>query len=448
MTLRYAGKIKTNRSKDMITPPISLTFFFIGLLLSLSLAPLLLPKFWHLYEKHILGFWSGGCAICLSHYFGFEQTFGWLWAMLLHEYMPFIVLVIAIFTINSGFHLDIQAPSTPFYNITILTVASLCSSIIGPTGASMVFLRPLIRMNSARQHKVHTILFFIFTVANVGGALTPLGDPPIFIGFLKGVDFFWPTKHLLAPFGLTMVMLLGLYGIIDCYLWSKEEKTPKISRVNIFITGKRNFVFLFCMILAVPLSTMVSFPKIRLGTEVVQLNFIIRDILLLGLAFFSYRTTSPDIRRRNHFSWAPLSEVASVFLAIFTTMIPVSLILDAGRHGPLSGLFHMVDQGPFAYFWLSGLLSAFLDNAPTYLLFFQLAGDNASDLMKNVVTLQAISLGTVLFGAVTYIGNTPNLVIRSIAKQHDIPMPSFLGYLGWSSLFLLPVFYILSLVFF
>jgi Na+/H+ antiporter NhaD/arsenite permease-like protein len=423
-------------------------FFFVGLLLSLSFIPLLFPKLWHRYENYILSFWGVGCCVALIKMFGWSVFSHWFLEMISHDYIPFTVLLVAIFTINSGFHIDLKTTPSPLKNGIILAVASIFSSIIGPTGSSMIFLRPLIRINKDRKHQTHTIVFFIFTVANVGGALTPLGDPPIFIGFLNSVDFFWPIKYLFHPFCLVMACLLLIYFFIDTFFWKKETLIPGDSSITCSIQGKRNIIFLLAVIVLVPLSSYLSLGSVIIAHIKLEMSHLVRDGFLLLFAICSYLITPKDIRHKNHFSWAPLSEVARVFLAIFTTMIPVTLLLQKGGNGPMSGLFKLMDHGPKAYFWLSGTLSAFLDNAPTYLLFFRLAGDNAKELMQNVSILQAISLGTVLFGAMTYIGNAPNLMIRSIAKQSQIAMPSFVGYIGWSCLFLLPVLFLLSLLFF
>lgn len=425
----------------MLVPAQSI--FFLGLLLSLSFCPLTTPHFWHKHEKKIILFWGIGCIFSLNYTFGLSKSFNLLADMLLHEYIPFIVLVCAIFTINSGLHINLNMKASPVKNVLVLTVASLFSSIIGTTGASMLFLRPLIRMNHERKYKTHNIIFFIFSVANIGGSLTPLGDPPLFIGFLNGVDFFWPTKHLFMPFLITIIILLLTYFLIDKYLWKKEIiPLEKAKSINISIEGKKSFIFIFLMIILIPFSSHLSSKIIHFGAQEVLLSNILRDALLIILSIASYFLTKQEIRHKNHFSFAPLSEVSILFLAIFTTMIPITFIINAGASSSLRL------SSASSYFWISGILSAFLDNAPTYLVFFTLAGGNAQSLMQSVSTLQAISLGTVFFGAMTYIGNTPNFIIRSIAKQSQITMPSFIGYLGWSCIILLPIFFIISMIFF
>ncbi|PKN42420.1 MAG: sodium:proton antiporter, partial [Deltaproteobacteria bacterium HGW-Deltaproteobacteria-18] len=306
------------------------------------------------------------------------------------------------------------------------------------------------------KYKVHTIVFFIFLVANIGGSLTPLGDPPLFLGFLKGVSFFWTTQHLFVPFVVMSIILLGLYFVIDTVLFNKEGRpeSPDAGQDGkLRLEGTFNLLLLAGVVGGVLMSGMW---KPEGGVTVyhvhMELQNIARDILLLVLAFVSLKTTAAEIRRRNEFNWEPIVEVAKLFAGIFITMIPAIAILRAGMDGALSSLISLVSVDGVAnnamYFWLTGALSSFLDNAPTYLVFFNTAGGDAQFLMEHVHTLMAISAGAVFMGANTYIGNAPNFMVRSIAESSGIKMPSFFGYMAWSVGILVPCFVLMTFLFF
>jgi Na+/H+ antiporter NhaD/arsenite permease-like protein len=436
---------------------------FIGILLSIAIFPLVAPSFWHHNFGKISAFW--GAAFLLP----FTLVFGWQLALfeLLHvallEYIPFIILLLALFTVAGGVRLKGRLRGTPVVNTGILLLGTMIASWMGTTGAAMLLIRPIIRANEWRQHRVHTIVFFIFLVANIGGSLTPLGDPPLFLGFLKGVSFFWPTTHMFLPMVMLSVLLLVIYFLLDSYLFNKEEmKEPPQEPASenaepeeaLGLEGSANLLLLVGVIGAVLMSG-VWRPDVAIDIYhvEVELQNLTRDALLIGIAVFSWQMTPKASREANGFSWFPIVEVAKLFAGIFVTIVPAIAILKAGTNGAMSGLVNMVnvDGQPVnsMYFWLTGILSSFLDNAPTYLVFFNTAGGDADILMGPMAqTLLAISAGAVFMGANTYIGNAPNFMVRSIAEERGIAMPSFFGYMAWSGLILLPLFGLVTLVFF
>lgn len=321
----------------------------------------------------------------------------------------------------------------------------------------MLFIRPLLRANDNRRHNAHVVIFFIFLVGNIGGALTPLGDPPLFLGFLKGVDFFWPTTHLLLPMLTVTVALLVIFYFLDRYFYNKES-TPRrdpTPDAKLRLVGGWNIFLLSGVVGAVLLSgTWKPGVSVELFGTPLALQNVLRDAVLLSIAVVSYFGTPVKIHKANHFSWGPIVEVAKLFAAIFVTIIPAIAILQMGKSGALAPLVDLVtgaDGQPnnAAYFWLTGLLSSFLDNAPTYLVFFNLAGGEAQQLMTTLATtLVAISAGAVFMGANTYIGNAPNFMIKAVAEHRGVRMPSFFGYMGWSIAVLLPLFFVITLIFF
>jgi Na+/H+ antiporter NhaD/arsenite permease-like protein len=321
----------------------------------------------------------------------------------------------------------------------------------------MILIRPMIRANAERRHNVHVFVFFIVLVSNIGGSLTPLGDPPLFLGFLKGVDFLWTMEHLLPATIVSGAYLLAIFWLVDRYMWSKEAEPPMASAVprQVRIEGAQNMLYLAGIVGAV-LASGVWETDIAFSAFGIELPFngLTRDAVLIGIAALSLRTTPKRIRIENAFSWLPIREVAVLFAAIFVTIIPVLAMLQAGRDGlfaPLLDLVTQPDGGPrnWAYFWLTGSLSSYLDNAPTYLVFFNLAGGDPEALMTTLApTLLAISCGSVFMGANTYIGNAPNFMVKAIAEDRGIRMPGFFGYMLWSGVILLPIFVAMTFVFF
>jgi len=322
----------------------------------------------------------------------------------------------------------------------------------------MILVRPLIQANAARLYNVHVVIFFIFLVGNIGGALSPLGDPPLLIGFLHGVDFFWTTQHLWQQTAFIAGVVLAIFVAVDLWHYRKDRRITTVGENvparNLRVRGGLNLV-LFAAVVAAILISAVWKPGISFDVHgtALPLEKLLRDGALLGLAVLSVALTPDEHREANGFTWEPILEVAILFAGIFTCLIPVIAMLNAGKAGAFAWLISAVtatDGLPHevAYFWLTGILSAFLDNAPTYLVFFELAGGDATTLMGPLArTLTAISLGSVFMGALTYIGNAPNLMIYAIAIERGIKMPSFFGYMLWSSLVLVPTFALLTFIF-
>lgn len=431
---------------------------FAGILLSIAILPLLLPQFWHDHFGKVSAFWALAFLAPFTAVHGFDLALYELLHTLLLEYVPFIILLFALFTVAGGVRLRGSLQGTPAVNTGMLLIGTAIASWMGTTGAAMLLIRPMIAANAWRQRKVHVIVFFIFLVANIGGSLTPLGDPPLFLGFLKGVPFFWPTTHMLPPLLMVGSVLLVVFYFLDRWLYARETAQPPARRQSdqkLAIEGGFNIVLLGGVVCAVLLSGLWR-PGVEITVYHVHLELqnLARDVLLLFVAFLSWRLTSAESRKANSFTWFPIVEVAKLFVGIFVTIIPAIAILKAGTDGALGGLVAMVttaDGAPndLVYFWLTGILSSFLDNAPTYLVFFNTAGGDPALLTGAMAsTLLAISAGAVFMGAMTYIGNAPNFMVKSIAEQSGIAMPSFFGYMAWSIVFLLPLFALTTVVFF
>lgn len=431
---------------------------FVGILLSIALFPLFLPSFWHNHFGKVSAFWA--FTFFIPAFFSMDvQSLTALFShVLLGEYIPFIVLLLALFTITNGIRIEGTWNGTPFSNLSLLLFGGLIASFIGTTGASMLLIHPLLKANAWRKEKAHLVIFFIFIVSNIGGALTPLGDPPLFLGFLNGIDFFWTTAHLFVPFSIVMVLLLIVFFGVDSFFYKKEKKpfeaNSKANNRKLQISGEINILILFGVLGAVLMSGFwKSNIMVSLGVDEVPLENLLRDLLLILLTFLSFVSSKKRDLIANDFSWAPMLEVAKIFFTIFITVAPVIHMLKAGLEGPFASLISLTtcDNEPqnAVYFWLCGILSSFLDNAPTYLVFFNMAGGNATTLMGPCsATLVAISCGAVFMGAMTYIGNAPNFMVRSIAEQRGVPMPGFFGFMAWSSAILVPIFILLTMLHF
>ncbi len=432
---------------------------FAGILLSIAMGPLFFPHFWEHHYGKITAFWAALVVLPLTLGFGFgEALYAVLHTMLL-EYMSFIILLFALFTISGGILVSGNIHGTPMVNTGLLLIGALLASVVGTTGASMILIRPIIRANDDRRHNVHVIVFFIFLVSNIGGSLTPLGDPPLFLGFLRGVDFFWTTTHLAAPAAFGGGLVLAIFFLLDTWLYRKEESRPPLpdptpdSRIRLL--GLVNLPLLLGVIAAILMSGIWR-PGIQFTVHGVELELqnILRDVIIVVLALVSLVISRSEYREANGFNWGPILEVAKLFAGIFICIIPVIAILQAGLDGAFAPLVSLVtgqDGAPdnVAYFWLTGILSSFLDNAPTYLVFFEMAGGDPQVLMTTLSqTLVAISAGAVFMGANTYIGNAPNFMVYAIARGQGIAMPSFFGYMLWSGAVLIPVFVLASLIFF
>jgi Na+/H+ antiporter NhaD/arsenite permease-like protein len=385
--------------------------------------------------------------------FGADAALAAFVHIVLADYVSFIVLLFALYTVAGGLLITGNLGGRPLGNALVLAFGTAIASVVGTTGAAMILVRPLIRANAARKHNAHVIVFFIFLVGNIGGALSPLGDPPLLVGFLRGVHFLWPAANLWEETLFTAALVLVVFAALDAWLVRHDPRAPSAGPA-MRIYGLINLPLIAGVIGAILLSSVwrpgVSFDVC--GTEV-QLQNAVRDAALIAIALLSVWLTPAEHRAANDFTWEPIREVAKLFAAIFVCIIPVLAMLQAGHSGPFAPLLALISRADGtpndeAYFWLTGLLSAFLDNAPTYLIFFQLAGGNAAELMTRLApTLAAISMGAVYLGALTYVGNAPNLMVQAIASERGVKMPSFFGYMLWSCVVLLPVFAVTRLVF-
>jgi Na+/H+ antiporter NhaD/arsenite permease-like protein len=405
--------------------------FFALLLLSIAVLPL---TFEHWWEKNrnkaivatvlslpvILLFWRYGDFHPILHE--------------LEEYFSFIVLLGALFVVSGGIFLSGDIQATPRNNTIFLLIGGIIANIFGTTGASMLLIRPVLRTNSQRNNIYHIPIFFVFIVSNVGGCLLPIGDPPLFMGYLRGVPFFW-TLNLWPQWLFMMVTLLVLFYLMDRHFWNKE--TPEARQLDrimvepIVMHGKINLVFISGILLSV-----------------IFLKAPVREGAMILMSILSLMFTEKTIREKNHFNYAPIIEVAVLFIGIFITMVPALLILEA-RGGDLGV------REPWQFFWVTGVLSSFLDNTPTYLTYLSMAqGLAAAENLANEIVgipaniLAAISVGAVFMGANTYIGNGPNFMVKVICEHQNVKMPSFFGYMLWSCAILIPLCILVTIIFF
>ena len=448
---------------------------FVGILLSIAILPLVFDSHFLVHHGGKMSLvWASLFAIPYLAVFGGKAFYDILHIYLL-DYIPFIILLWGLFTVAGGILVRGSLRGTPVVNTLLLLLGTVIASWVGTTGASMLLIRPLIRANEYRKNKVHLIVFFIFLVSNIGGSLTPIGDPPLFLGFLRGVPFFWTTTALLPHMLFISVILIGLFFVIDTIMFKREggvvpdDGTKEPLRVD----GLFNLVFLFGIIGAVLMSGTFKWGEVNIFGVHVYWQNITRELLIVLMGVLSLVITpfKGELRQTNEFSWEPIEEVAKVFAGIFMTIIPALAILKAGQDisGPDGMIARSINamQEPFHYFWITGILSSFLDNAPTYLTFFTTALGKlgiSEELVSTILStpydqltveshqafvrlLTAISVGAVFMGANTYIGNAPNFMVKSIAEQSGIKMPSFFGYMIWSIVILFPLFVIVTFVF-
>jgi len=412
-------------SADVMTFPWWSVLPFVGLLLSIAILPLITPHWWedHRHKAWVGLAWSAPILLVILQHdpAALAET--------LHEYAAFIALLGSLFVVAGGIVLDGDLRASPAVNTAFLAVGGILANLIGTTGASMVLIRPFLRTNRERRHTAHLPIFFIFVVSNIGGCLTPLGDPPLFLGFLKGVPFFW-TLSLWPEWVCALTLLLLVFYAYDTHRWSLERPADirkdrqRISPLR--LRGRRNLLCLAGVVWAVFL------PEPW------------RELVMVAMGLLGYAWTPADYRKKNAFTFLPIAEVAILFAGIFITMVPALALLRA--HAPALGVTQ-----PWQFFWCTGALSSFLDNAPTYLTFLSLGqglglGGPVLGLPERM--LQAISLGAVFMGANTYIGNGPNFMVKAIAEEAKVKMPSFIGYMAYSGAILLPLFLVISLVFF
>ncbi|MEE9218275.1 MAG: sodium:proton antiporter [Acidobacteriota bacterium] len=438
---------------------------FAGLLFSIALFPLLAPHFWHHHYPKVSAVWALVFAVPFVFAFGAPgwQEIAHIYAI---DYFPFIILLWGLFTVSSGILVSGTMRGTPALNTLLLLIGTALASWVGTTGASMLLIRPVLRANAWRQKKIHIVIFFIFLVSNIGGSLTPLGDPPLFLGFLHGVPFFW-TLNLLPHMALVSVILLALFFAWDTISYRREpgkaaaqqQAAGGAKRSRVRVEGLINLPLLLGIVGAVLMSGLWRPGHLNLGGVHLEIQNLVRDALIVLIGLLSLKVTPRGLRERNEFTWEPIREVAILFAGIFMTIVPALAILKAGADGSLAFLLRAV-QEPIHYFWVTGSLSAFLDNAPTYLTFFNSALGRffegvperqavAMLIDQQNIYLVAIATGAVFMGANTYIGNAPNFMVKAIAEENGVPMPSFFGYLfRYSIPILIPCFLLVSWIFF
>ncbi len=437
---------------------------FAGLLLCIAMLPLVKAEWWEAHQPHAVVFWSLLFVLPFAFVYGPGQAFEKVLECIVDDYLTFIILLFGLFCVSGNITLEGDLAGSPRINVGLLLIGTMLSSGIGTTGASMLMVRPIIKMNAWRKRRSHIMVFFIFLISNIGGWLTPIGDPPLLMGFMRGVPFFW-SLHLFPVLLFNVVILLTIFYFLDRRAYRKdiaEGLKPDISKpgTEVHILGLHNLIFLAMIVAAVILSGtlpgMAAFQDAEgavrgihlFGEVTLTYPALIEVVIILVAAFLSFKTTSVEIRRKNHFTWGAIQEVAVLFVGIFITMQPALMILKA--NGASLGL-----NKPFEMFWATGCLSSFLDNTPTYLVFLTTAGalgftEGMPTILGTVpiAMLEAISCGAVFMGANTYIGNAPNFMVKSISDENGIRMPSFFGYLLWSITFLIPVFLLDMLVFF
>jgi Na+/H+ antiporter NhaD/arsenite permease-like protein len=430
---------------------------FVLYLLLIAVLPLFLGRLWEPNRNKLALALAAGTPVAI-YLIRFHPTGVRLLAESGREYLAFMALIGALFVISGGIYLRGSLAGTPLVNTAFLTVGAVLASVVGTTGASALLIRPLLRANASRAHTRHLVVLFIFVVANGGGMLTPLGDPPLFLGFLKGVDFFWTAKNIFPDTLFVVGALLALFYALDRWYFRHEGVTPfdpTPDTGGIGFDGAVNFWLLGGVLFLVLMSGIWKSP---VGFEImgtrIGLPGLVRDVGLVALTLLSLKVTATKVHADNQFGWGPMAEVAKLFAGIFLTIVPVIAMLKAGLHGPFGAIVSAVTRpdgqpDPAMYFWATGILSSFLDNAPTYLVFFNTAGGDPQALMTTyATTLAAISAGAVFMGANTYIGNAPNLMVKAIAESRGVRMPSFFGYMLWSGAILLPLFILATFIFF
>ena len=444
--------------------PLWLCIPFAGLLLSIAVFPLVKAHWWEEHQPLVVALWSILFLVPFAAMGGVGGAVEIVLECIINDYLTFIVLLFGLFCVAGNITLEGDLAGSPRVNVVLLLFGTLLSSWIGTTGASMLMVRPMIKMNSWRKRKRHIMVFFIFLISNIGGCLTPIGDPPLLMGFARGVPFFWSLR--LMPIMLfNAAILLFVFYHLDMRAYRKdiaEGRKPDIRKpgTEIRINGLHNLIFLVMIVAAVILSgTLPGMPMFQnaeggtlgiriFGEVVLTYPAIIEIVIILVAALLSFKTTNVSIRQANHFTWGAIKEVAVLFIGIFITMQPALMILK--QYGSSLGV-----DTPFEMFWATGALSSFLDNTPTYLVFLTTAGTLgfAEGIATSLGTvpvqmLTAISCGAVFMGANTYIGNAPNFMVKAISDENGVNMPSFFGYLGWSLAFLIPVFILDSIIFF
>ena len=437
---------------------------FAGLLLCIAVFPLIRAHWWEEHQPWVVAFWSLIFLVPFALSYGAHSAVETALECLISDYLTFIVLLFGLFCVAGNITLRGDLAGSPMVNVGLLLFGTMLSSWVGTTGASMLMVRPMIKMNAWRRRRRHIMVFFIFLISNLGGCLTPIGDPPLLMGFARGVPFFWSLR-LLPVLVLNAAILLTAFYWVDRRAYRRdiaEGLKPDISKpgTEVRIDGLHNLIFLVMIVAAVILSgvlpTLPAFQDSQgevLGIPVfgeVKFTYpaMIEIVIILLAALLSFKTTRPSVRRENHFTWGAIQEVAVLFVGIFITMQPALMLLKS-----VGGSLNLTQ--PVEMFWATGALSSFLDNTPTYLVFLTTAcaqgfteGVATSLGVVPVKMLAAISCGAVFMGANTYIGNAPNFMVKSISDENGVRMPSFFGYMLWSLCFLVPVFLLDTLIFF
>ncbi|MGA3398367.1 MAG: sodium:proton antiporter, partial [Acetobacteraceae bacterium] len=415
---------------------------FLGLLLSIAVLPALAPRFWVRRMGLVSLAWSAALLLPRAAEAGMGVAAAETWHALLIEYLPFATLLLALYTAGGGVHLQGGPAGTPTGNTAMLAIGVALGLVVGTTAAAVVVIQPLLHANAHRRRRMHLVLFLVVLVANAAGALTPLGNPPLYVGLLRGVPFFWPATHLLPHFLLLTTVLLAVFWVLDRYLAASEPPAPQPARLR--LRGWGNLGLILLAAVAVLAQGFVHPGAVTLLGQRIGIERLAAIGVFIAVTELSLYLTPRAIRQANDFVWHPMAEVAMLFAGIFITISPVAAMLQAGLEGPLAPLLRLtLDAGgqpiPLLYFWLSGLLSAFLDNAPTYLVFFDLAGIRPEALTgAQTLVLQAISAGATFFGGLTYIGNAPNMMLRAIAAHRGVRMPGFGGFMLRTGALLLP----------
>ena len=425
---------------------------FAIMLLAIALMPLIMPRIWgkNINKLIFVLFLATPTAIVLTRA-GLETE---LLHQMLYEYIPFIVLLATLYVVTGGIHIHYSTTPTPIVNTAIMFIGYGLASIVGTTGAAMLLIRPLLEINRDRQHKVHTLLFFIAMVANCGGVLTPLGDPPLFLLYLRGAEFSW-FQSLYPQWAFVGSVLLFVYFAMDSYIWKRKEvigvrprsENEEDEPIKVSLSGAVNLFYLSAIVLAVAFINPAEIPAMKAEDAPWYIKFL-REIVLGAILLLSIATTREKVRKLNHFSWEPITEIAILFIGIFVTMTPALIFLN--ENATSLGI-----TKPWQFFFSAGTLSSFLDNAPTAVAFHTVAAGLTNTEGAAIVAgipeniLSAIALGSVLFGAMTYIGNGPNFMVKAVAENDGVRMPSFFGYIfKFSLVVLLPTYILTALIFF
>jgi Na+/H+ antiporter NhaD/arsenite permease-like protein len=409
---------------------------FVGVLLSFAILPGLLPRLWHRRMATLVGFWVALGVVLQIFEHGWRAAGQALWQATFAEFLPFITLLLALYALGGGISIRGGALGRPGGNLLLLVAGTILASIMGTIGAALLLIHPLLAANGYRYEKRHLVLAFIILVGNAGGALTPLGDPPLLVGFLHGVPFFWPLFHLLPPLLLLAAPVLALTFGLDVWL-ARREPRPRPERLR--IRGLLNIALLLLLIAVIPLEGIWHPGNVTVLSATIPAEHLVVMLVEAGCILVSELFTPNAIRSQNRFAWRAMREIIILFFGIFATIGPAFVLLQAAR----------LPQLPLAWFWASGLASAVLDSAPTYLIFFEAAGGHAAALAQgSAPLLTSIAAGSVFFGPLTYLGNAPNLMIREIASRRGVRMPGFFTYAGVMAVVLVPIYAVMSLVFF